>query len=97
MPSIGATVVGAIVLGNGPSIAASVALAGVAATFAVTARRLPAVVDEGDPLRLVTSQALTLDQIDVRPGGILVAVRNPNRARPLSPTRSPRRSIATSR
>ena len=34
--------------------------------------------DDGDPLRLVTSQALTLDQIDVRPGGILVAVRNPN-------------------
>ncbi len=65
--------------GDPPTIGASLTLAAVAAVFAATARTLPTQdADESDPLEIISSRALTLQQVDVRPGGVLVAVRNPN-------------------
>jgi magnesium transporter len=75
---VGVPLLAALVLGNAPAIAASAAMAGVAMVVAVSARRLPPVVEESDPLRLVTAQAPTLDHVTARPGGILVPVRNPH-------------------
>src|SRR5919106_436313 len=43
------------------------------------ARRVPEIEpDESDPLEIISSRALTLEQVNARPGGVLVAVRNPN-------------------
>ena len=52
--------------------------------------------EEVDPFRLVSSQALTLEQVDARPGGVLVAVRNPNSLAHFSHALNARRAIATS-
>jgi magnesium transporter len=74
---VGGSLLAALLLGNPAAIAASVALAGVAFVVAVSAQ--PAsIVEEIDPLRLATAEDLTLDRVSARPGGILVAARNPH-------------------
>ncbi|MGE3518853.1 MAG: magnesium transporter, partial [Vicinamibacterales bacterium] len=76
---VSATWVAMILSGDPPTIGASIALLGVALLFAAPARRLPTEPPEDlDPFRLLPAQALSLDQVEVRPGGVLVAVRNPN-------------------
>ena len=75
---IAATWLAMVVRADPPTIGASVALAIVAAVFGATARRLPTQApDESDPLEIISSRALTLEQVEARPGGVLVAVRNP--------------------
>ena len=65
--------------GDAPTIAATLAVLALATLFGAAAEQLPQQpADDTDPLRLISSQALTLEQVDARPGGILVAVRNPN-------------------
>ncbi|MEQ1907768.1 MAG: magnesium transporter [Vicinamibacterales bacterium] len=77
--AIAATWIAMVLRGDPPTISASLALAVVAAVFAATASRLPTQApEETDPLEIISSRALTLEQIDARPGGVLVAVRNPN-------------------
>jgi magnesium transporter len=80
--AIGVTVATAwlamIISADGPTIGASLALAAVAAIFGASARRVPtAPSDDPDPFRLLPSRALTLEEVEARPGGVLVAVRNP--------------------
>ena len=76
---VAATWLALILRGDPATIGASGALAGVAAIFAGTARRLPTQApDESDPLEIISSRALTLEQVDAKPGGVLVAVRNPH-------------------
>lgn len=65
--------------GDAPTLAATLSLLGTATVFGLTAEQLPEQpADDLDPLRLVTSRAATLEQLDAHPGGVLVAVRNPN-------------------
>jgi magnesium transporter len=74
-----------VVRGDAATIAASVALVSAALTFAAAARRAPAEIpDDADPLSLVSPRAVTLEQMDARPGGILVALRNPDWLAPLA-------------
>ena len=76
---VGATWIAMLLGGDPPTIAATVALVAVAGLFGLTAEQLPAQpIDDVDPLRLTSSNALTLEQVEARPGGILVAVRSPN-------------------
>ena len=81
-----------VVGGDAPTIAASMALLGVALVFGLAADQLPDQPAEDDPLRLVSSPALTLEQVAARPGGVLVAHPQPERARPPADTRSPCRA-----
>jgi magnesium transporter len=75
----GATWLAMIVSGDPPTIGATLALVAVTAIFAASASELPTeLTEDPDPFRLVSSTALTLEQIDARPGGVLVMVRNPH-------------------
>ncbi len=76
---VGPTWLAMMASGDAPTIGASVALAGVASVFAASARKAPVVPpDEGDAFRLLPSTELSLDKVSVRPGGVLVTVRNPH-------------------
>ncbi len=76
---VGLTWLAMVLRGDGPTISATIALAAVAAVFASTARKLPVEPpDESDPLQIISSTALTLERINARPGGVLVALRNPH-------------------
>ncbi len=76
---VGTTWLAMVLGGDPPTIGASLALAGVASVFGLSAEQLPErPAEEVDPFRLVSSQALSLEQVNARPGGVLVAVRNPN-------------------
>ncbi len=77
--AVGATWLAMMLSGDGPTIGASVALAGVASVFAASARKAsPVPADEGDAFRLLPSTELSLDKVAARPGGVLVTVRNPH-------------------
>ncbi len=77
--AVGSTWLAMLASGDAPTIGASLALAGVASVFAASARRAPVVpADEGDAFRLLPSTELSMDKVSVRPGGVLVTVRNPH-------------------
>ncbi len=76
--AVGATWLTMVAWGDPPTIGASVALVVIAAIFGASARSVPTELpDEVEPFQLLPSKALTLAQVDARPGGVLVPVRNP--------------------
>jgi magnesium transporter len=77
--AVAATWLAMVLSGDAPTIGASLALAGIAFTFAAASRRaLPVQPDEADTFRLLPSTGLSLSEVRARPGCVLVAVRNPH-------------------
>ena len=77
---VAATAVAMVGIGDGPSIAAAALLGGLILVFTAAGRdAAPSEAAEGpDRFDLLPSSELSLDQMDVRPGNVLVPVRNPH-------------------
>ncbi len=76
---VGLTWLTMVLGGDAPTIGASLALLTVASLFGLSAEQLPErPAEDMDPLQLISSPALTLEQVAARPGGVLIAVRNPH-------------------
>jgi magnesium transporter len=75
---VGASALTMMVIGDGASIAAVALTAAVASWFAVAGRRVEHRTDGPDAFDLLPAAELSLDQLDARPGNLLVSVRNPH-------------------
>ena len=77
---IAASAAATMVVGDVPSIATGALLGVLVLLFTGVSRGAgpPAVAEEPDALDLLPAADLSLDQIDVRPGNVLIPVRNPH-------------------
>jgi len=76
---VGLTWLAMVLRGDAPTVAASVVLLIVAGLFGLSAEQLPErPAEDVDPLQIISSPVLTIEQVAARPGGVLIAVRNPH-------------------
>jgi len=73
---VGLSALAMLLSGNVPSIASLAVILVLSASFAVSRARSVVSTEDDDTSDLLTSPAVSLDAVDVRPGSVLVAVRH---------------------
>jgi magnesium transporter len=75
---VGLSALGLILSGDGPSLIGLGFVLGLGIVLAAAQGSTPPISAEEDPFELSTSLDVSLGQVDVRPGNVLVAVRHPD-------------------